>query len=257
MKLKVCGMRDYRNIQELGLIGPDFMGFIFYKKSQRFVGNNFDPSNLKLPESIEKVGVFVNASKDYILDMVNRLSLDFVQLHGGESSHDCQSIKERGIGVIKVLSVDDELPTALIEEFEPHVDYFLFDTKTPTHGGSGLKFDWDILRGYSSPIPYFLSGGIRAEDINEIGRMNLPGLFAIDVNSGVEIKPGLKDLNKVKVIADVLKKHPSESPLKGRVPTIHFENSLLEGGKGGVKPRNRIIPYKPYLKKKSEGTTKQ
>ncbi len=206
MKLKICGMRDRANIQGLGQLEIDFIGLIFYEKSQRFVANEEELNPLNLPYSIKKVGVFVNAGIDYILEKVNQFGLDYAQLHGEESFDFCKSLKEKGIGVIKVFSVSGELPENLISQYEPVVNFFLFDTKTSKYGGSGVKFNWDLLNDYSFETPYFLSGGINAKDIHDIIKKNLPGLFAIDVNSGVEIGPGIKDLKKVKLITEVIKK---------------------------------------------------
>ncbi|MEQ9425070.1 MAG: phosphoribosylanthranilate isomerase [Cyclobacteriaceae bacterium] len=201
MKIKVCGMREPENIKAVEALGPDFMGFIFYKKSKRFVGEDFDTSVLEsLPKSINRVGVFVKEEVSVILEKVKKYKLDYVQLHGGESIETCQKVKSAGVKVIKVLSVSNQLPAANIKSFEDSVDLFLFDTETPEFGGSGQVFDWSILKGYPSRIPFLLSGGIGLNEVEKIKKLKFPQLLGIDVNSKFEIEPGLKDealLNKL------------------------------------------------------------
>ncbi|MEP0368259.1 MAG: phosphoribosylanthranilate isomerase [Cyclobacteriaceae bacterium] len=201
MKLKVCGMREKENIEELLQLEPDFIGFIFYAKSPRFVENFEIPD---VPTETKKVGVFVNEDESVILDCVEKYGLDYVQLHGNEPVELAESIKQKGVGVIKVFGVMDALPSAEIRPYEDAVDYFLFDTKTPAHGGSGQKFDWSILKSYDSTKPFFLSGGIDVSDIEEIKKMNIEKLEVIDVNSRFEIAPGLKNIERVKALKSKL-----------------------------------------------------
>ncbi len=197
MHLKVCGMREADNINALVGLEPDFIGFIFYSKSPRYVVGNELPA---IPKQIKKVGVFVNESEDYIMRMVASYDLDMAQLHGDETAELANSLRNKGIGVIKVLSVLDEMPHSEISAHQQTVDYFLFDTKTQKHGGSGQKFDWSILEQYESETPFFLSGGIDLDDIERIKTLNLPKLFAIDVNSRFELEPGVKDIEKLRAL---------------------------------------------------------
>ncbi|MFT6866763.1 MAG: phosphoribosylanthranilate isomerase [Cyclobacteriaceae bacterium] len=199
--LKVCGMREQQNLHELVALEPDFIGFIFYPQSPRFVEGYELP---KIPDQIKKVGVFVNESEEQILKLVIRYGLNMVQLHGDETIDLANSLRNKGIGVLKVLSVTDKMPHEEIKMFEGSVDYFLFDTKTPKHGGSGMKFDWNILQQYDSKVPFFLSGGIELEDVEKIKALGIDQLFAIDVNSKFEISPGLKDIEKIKALKDQL-----------------------------------------------------
>ncbi|MEL6560347.1 MAG: phosphoribosylanthranilate isomerase [Bacteroidota bacterium] len=196
---KVCGMREPENIRELIEVGPDFIGFIFYDKSSRFVGesDNIDVIN-SLPPRSKKVGVFVNEAYETLLQHVKTYGLDFVQLHGGESPQYCKKVKDEGIKIIKVFSVGEKLDMDLIRTFDGLATYFLFDTKTPKYGGSGVQFDWTILKDYDLETPYFLSGGIGIEDIQKIDRKDFPGLTGLDVNSRFEIEPGLKNITAVK-----------------------------------------------------------
>lgn len=197
IKLKVCGMRDQQNIAELIKLKPDFIGHIFYEKSPRLIHEDYFG---KIPNSIKRIGVFVNESEVKILEIAKAYKLEFIQLHGNETVEFAKGLKAKGIKIIKVLSVQSEMPMEQIKSFEPCVDYFLFDTKTPDFGGSGKKFDWSILKQYNSTVPFFLSGGIDLDDIQVIKKMNIERLFAIDVNSRFEVSLGLKDIKKLEAL---------------------------------------------------------
>lgn len=189
-------MRDAENIQQVGALRPDYMGFIFYPKSPRFVGDHFELPQ-SFPGNISKVGVFVNESVDVIKNKVARLSLDFVQLHGDESVEQCVAVKASGVGVFKVFSIDEHFDFKNTEPYESMVDYFLFDTKGKYYGGNAKKFDWQQLRNYNQKIPFFLSGGISADDMADLVLLKDMNLYALDVNSGVEVSPGTKDISKI------------------------------------------------------------
>ena len=200
MKLKVCGMKYPENIAELVKLPIDWMGLIFHEQSPRFVGD-LDAAFLQtIPSSIRLTGVFVNKSKEYILDKVEKYRLKTVQLHGSESPVLCKELKSSGVEVIKAFQVEnpDDLRECVF--YETACDYFLFDTKTLQYGGSGKKFDWKILSAYSCETPFFLSGGIDLEDIETIKRLKMKQIHAIDINSKFEIAPGIKDINKIKMI---------------------------------------------------------
>lgn len=201
MIIKVCGMRDEDNIRAMEQLDIDWMGFIFYPKSNRFVSEV--PSYL--PKRIKKIGVFVNDTPENILKKVREFELDMVQLHGGESPLFCSDVQNIGISVIKTFSIgDDEFPSALVNEFEGRCDYFLFDTKTNSYGGSGVKFKWDVLKDYKGNTPFLLSGGISLEDVEAIKRFSHPHFIGIDINSCFESSPALKDINRVKLFTDQL-----------------------------------------------------
>ena len=198
MKIKICGMKFPNNIDEVGELQPDFMGFIFYPKSKRFVGENFSPELIQnLPKSTKKVGVFVNESPEIILKKVNKYKLDFVQLHGNESVTDCKFLKSKNIEIIKAFSVDETFDFAVLKSYEAVCDYFLFDTKTPTYGGSGKTFDWQLLEKYSLNKPFFLSGGLSLESIEIIKKLNYPMLVGLDFNSQLENEDFKKNIEKV------------------------------------------------------------
>ncbi|MBX2943057.1 MAG: phosphoribosylanthranilate isomerase [Cyclobacteriaceae bacterium] len=196
IKLKVCGMRDSSNIREVASVHPDFMGFIFYQKSPRYVGLNFKiPDNLDV--SIQRVGVFVNEKVKTIIELVTKHSLDFVQLHGDESLEECQELKRNGIKTMKVFSIDNAFDFEGVAHYQPYADYVLFDTLGKARGGNGVPFDWHLLKKYKGDVPFLLSGGIDPENISQVKKLNHDQLFAIDVNSGVESAPGVKDLSKL------------------------------------------------------------
>ncbi|WP_338648263.1 phosphoribosylanthranilate isomerase [Flavobacterium sp. KS-LB2] len=198
MKLKICGMKYPDNILEVGSLLPDYMGFIFWEKSARY----FDGVIPELPKSIKKVGVFVNETIEVILAKAQQHNLQAVQLHGHESVEFCLDLKsklDQTIEIIKVFSVADDFNFEVLKPFENVCDYFLFDTKGKLPGGNGTTFDWKVLEKYPSSKPFFLSGGIGIEEmdaVKEISKTNLP-LYAIDVNSKFEIKPGLKNIEKL------------------------------------------------------------
>jgi phosphoribosylanthranilate isomerase len=186
------------NIQEVGTLLPDYMGFIFWEKSARYFGGTLPT----LPQSIKKTGVFVNANKEEILEKKTKYDLQAVQLHGHESVAFCQELKNtlaNTIEIIKVFSVNSEFDFNQLEPFETVCDYFLFDTKGKLPGGNGTAFDWKVLEQYPSQKPFFLSGGIGLDEIDlvkQILKTDLP-IYAIDVNSKFEIEAGLKDKEKL------------------------------------------------------------
>jgi len=201
VRIKICGMKYPENMLEVGSLLPDYMGFIFWEKSTRY----FDGIIPALPKTIKKVGVFVNASSEEILDKIEKYDLQAVQLHGSESVEFCESLKNilpNLTDIIKVFSVFDTFDFEILKPFEPVCDFFLFDTKGKLPGGNGNTFDWKVLENYPSTKPFFLSGGIGLEEmeaINEISKTNLP-VYAIDVNSKFEIEPGLKNIELLKLM---------------------------------------------------------
>lgn len=204
MKLKICGLKYSDNIMEIVKYSPDYLGFIFYENSKRFVGQELDRVVLNSIDSgIKKVGVFVNATEEVVLQKVNEYNLDFVQLHGDESPAFCKQIN-KDVKIIKAFGVNGEFDFMKLNEFKSSIEYFLFDTKTPEHGGSGKQFNWNILEKYDNEIPFFLSGGIDITDIDSILQLNKLNIHAIDVNSKFEIEPGLKSIIKIKKLTDAI-----------------------------------------------------
>lgn len=180
-------MKFPKNIHEIGALQPDFMGFIFYPKSKRFVGDNLSISSLKkLPKSIRKVAVFVNETTDKVIEIVTDFGFDFVQLHGSESVAECEILKENNIKIIKTFSIDSSFDFEVIEKYQSVCDYFLFDTKTPKYGGSGKPFDWESLENYTLSKLFFLSGGLNIHNIGKILYNHHPMLIGLDFNSQLE-----------------------------------------------------------------------
>lgn len=186
------------NIRQLVELKPDFIGFIFYDKSKRYVNNELEIKRLDIPESIKKVGVFVNSTIEGILEKVKIFKLDIVQLHGDESLDFCKKLKQSGMKITKAFQIDKDFNFTGLELYESVCDYFLFDTKTKLYGGSGNKFNWRLLKKYNNEKPFFLSGGIDLEDVDEIKKLKNLNFYSIDINSKFEIEPGLKDINKIK-----------------------------------------------------------
>lgn len=199
LRVKVCGMRNPGNILAVAAIRPDLMGFIFYKESPRYVGIDFQIP-VALPVSVKRVGVFVNERTDHLLKTAEKHQLDFVQLHGSETPRTCSILQRQGLKVIKAFGVDKHFRPNLLNEFDESVDYFLFDTNGPLYGGHGKRFNWRILDYYNKEVPFFLSGGINPENAIDISSVRSPFCFGIDVNSGVETEPGIKDIAKLEKV---------------------------------------------------------
>ncbi len=201
MNFKVCGLKDPENIKQVAELKPDYMGFIFYPESKRFVGEGFVMPVIST--NIKKVGVFVNASASYIIDKIDEYKLDLIQLHGDEKPDFCEVFNHL-IPVIKAFGLDESFDLKKLESYKECCTYFLFDTKTKEYGGSGKQFDWTLLEGYDNSTPFFLSGGIGLEEIDElqieklkIGRLEI---HCIDVNSKFETITGIKDIKKLEKI---------------------------------------------------------
>ncbi|RZJ65721.1 MAG: phosphoribosylanthranilate isomerase [Flavobacterium sp.] len=193
MKLKVCGMKYSDNISETGSLLPDFLGFIFWEKSSRY----FDGEIPELPQTIKKVGVFVDADADFVRSRIAKHELNVVQFHGNESVQYCADFQNSGVEIIKVFSIETAQDFAKTEDYQSVCDYFLFDTKGKLPGGNGFAFDWKILEKYKSRKPFFLSGGIGPESIEDINKLSVKP-FAIDINSRFEISAGLKNVAEIK-----------------------------------------------------------
>lgn len=203
IELKVCGMRDRDNILEVSRVHPDYMGFIFYEKSPRYVGAAFAiPQGF--PAATRRVGVFVNESTQQILKCAAQFGLDYVQLHGDESVAQCEALRDNGLGIIKVFSVGDDMDFKVTESYHHAVDFFLFDTRGKYYGGNAQTFDWKVLARYDQRVPFFLSGGITPENVEGIKDLTGLNLRAIDVNSGVETRPAFKDVKKIEAVKAVL-----------------------------------------------------
>lgn len=191
-------MRDPENIDAVCTASPDYIGFIFYPKSKRFVGEdlNADIFN-QVPDPIQKVGVFVNEKAEKVIEICRKYKLQVAQLHGKESVEYCEEIQNSGLTVFKAFSVDNDFDFDQLKPYEAVVDFFLFDTKGKLPGGTGEKFNWQVLNQYKLNTHFFLSGGIGPNDDKDIKNLKMPKLYAVDINSGFEKQPALKDAEKV------------------------------------------------------------
>lgn len=204
VKLKICGMTQAANIAAVAALQPDYMGFIFYQNSPRCIGRVSSELIKYVPSTIKTTGVFVNEKIESVKQYITLLNLKAVQLHGSESSAYCAELKQTSIEVIKAFGIDANFDFAQLNAYLNVVDYFLFDTQTPVHGGSGKVFDWNLLSNYHLEKPFFLSGGIDLIHVNDIKKMQKQWLYAIDINSKFEIEPGLKNVEKIKEFIQML-----------------------------------------------------
>jgi phosphoribosylanthranilate isomerase len=211
MKLKICGLNNPGNIKEIVQLNPDFIGFIFYADSKRYVANNIHFFDLQyLPDHVKRVGVFVNEDPELVELIYRQYKLDYVQLHGVEDQAYCARLFLKNIPVIKAFNVDAHFDFRKCDPFVPFSNYFLFDTKGERNGGNGKKFDWKILNNYDLKKPFFLSGGIGLDDADLINKLEFKRLMGVDVNSRFELQPGIKDVQKLKAFTKLLKQEKNK-----------------------------------------------
>lgn len=201
--IKVCGMKHTANRQEIDKLPVDLLGFIFYSRSKRFVGAEYEPGLFNTPK--KKTGVFVNENIFEMMGLAKNLGFAYIQLHGRENPDTCRILKKQGLKVIKAFSLHGEFDFSVLLPYEKNVSYFLFDTRSSLPGGSGKKFNWQVLEKYTGNTPFFLSGGIQPGDADAILQLDHPKLYGIDLNSGFEDEPGLKNIEKLKNFISVIK----------------------------------------------------
>lgn len=204
LKIKVCGIKFTENREQVEKLGVNFLGHIFYEPSKRFIGDA--PEAGLFNSEKPKVGVFVDENAFEILGLAKNLGFEYVQLHGNENPKTCGILKNQGLKIIKAFNLNDSFKFGDTKKWEKVANYFLFDTKTNQPGGSGQKFDWSILDKYKGHTPFFLSGGIGPDDAKSIKEINHPKLTGVDLNSGFEDEPGLKNIEKLKQFITELKK---------------------------------------------------
>ncbi|AHL31220.1 putative bifunctional tryptophan synthase, beta subunit (TrpB)/anthranilate isomerase activity of trpC (TrpF) [Candidatus Karelsulcia muelleri] len=247
-KLKICGLKYKNNISDIIDLYPDFIGFIFYDKSPRFVGYNFlAPDTI----GISKVGVFVNEKEDNLLKISLKNNLDFVQLHGTENPDYCSNISKYGIKIIKSFGIDNDFSFEEISKYRNYVNYFLFDFKSTFFGGSGNKFSWEKIYDYNLKVPFFLSGGINSNDFDQINNLKIPNLLGIDLNSCFEIKPGLKNIFLLKkFISRIKEKYLSDNNgLYGFFGGAYIPEMLYNNINNLKNEYNKIIKNKFFKQK--------
>jgi phosphoribosylanthranilate isomerase len=211
MNIKVCGITQLKQLQQLDRLNIDFAGLIFYKESPRYVGNTIKGSDLQDSDfELKKVGVFVDAEYDEIMKTIDAYGLDIVQLHGNEEPLLCESLSD-SVEVIKVFSIggsDAKAVDELLADYDEVCDYYLFDTAVPggAKGGTGVQFNWKILADSTIEKPFFISGGIGPDDTAKLKKFKHPDFFGVDINSRFEKEPGVKDLAMVLQFKQGLKK---------------------------------------------------
>jgi len=212
LKIKVCGLTQLQQIQELISLKVDYLGFIFYEKSPRFVLNHLNLNEIAEIPHFGKVGVFVNETVENIIETVEKAKLNFIQLHGDENQEFIERLRQRlkdNVKIIKVIRVGNEIKKVFDSAQTDNymlstIDYFLFDTDSKAFGGTGKTFDWNILNEFEIAKPYFLSGGISLDNIHERSTIKQQPM-ALDINSKFEIEPGVKDIEKIKELLNIIK----------------------------------------------------
>ena len=204
-KIKICDITNLEDARFASGALADYLGFIFYEESPRYIEPAEAGAIINWLEGPEKVGVFVNQPLDDVNRIAKETGLDYVQLHGEESVEYCQLIEKP---VIKVIHIEEETVSYLLEhqikQYEPVADFLLFDTKIDgLWGGTGTPFDWSVLKEAAIDIPFFLSGGLHSDNIAEAIKKVQP--YAADISSSLEQKPGLKDFEKIEVFMDKMR----------------------------------------------------
>jgi len=188
-------MKYKRNLYRVADLKPDYLGFIFFPGSPRYMRNRLRPPDLSsLTSSIKKVGVFVNETRENLMRLAKSYQLDVVQLHGRENPGYCKFLQKKGLEVWKAVGLETPFNFDDLEPFEECCSHFLFDKKTVLYGGSGEKFEWDVLNRYRLETPFFLSGGLAPGDVRLIHSISHDRLAGVDLNSGFETGPGVKDI---------------------------------------------------------------
>lgn len=233
MLIKVCGMRDANNIQEVSKLDIDMMGFNFWPRSKRFVRSigaeagimpDYSPSRLDyavdvngkrhfvFPKRIKRVGLFVDEMPQTIITYVYNYSLDAIQLHGSESPVMIENLRKalvpdivKDIKFIKAFGISTEDDLKQTASFEGIADMFIFDYKSPGKGGSGKHFDWSVLEAYKGNTPFLLSGGIGPDDAEAVKAFHHPMYAGVDINSKFETAPALKDVGKLETFVNTIK----------------------------------------------------
>jgi phosphoribosylanthranilate isomerase len=217
MIVKTCGLREPDNIRQIASLSVDWLGLIFYDKSPRYMADKPELQRfLETPDekrvTQKRVGVFVNEPFDRLLERVHDYQLDYVQLHGGESAVYCSTLQSlwedsslKPAQIIKAFRVSSAFDFGITIDFEPYCSHFIFDTKGISYGGTGHKFDWDILTHYQGKTPFLLSGGIGPADAENIKTFHHPAFAGVDLNSKFETAPGLKDAKELERFLTELK----------------------------------------------------
>ena len=199
MIIKICGLSDPDTLSAIARLKPSMVGFIFYAPSPRNACALLPSAVDVIPDTIDRVGVFVDAPVDHVLHTASRYGLTTVQLHGKESPADCKALRYAGLKVMKAVGIGHDMDWSMLSPYVGTVDLFVFDTLTAVHGGSGRKYDWNLLNTYPLDVPFLLSGGIGPDDAPAVlaSSKSLPLMAGVDINSRFETRPGCKDASMV------------------------------------------------------------
>ncbi len=200
-------MKYPENVQAVAALQPDYLGFIFYPKSARYCTDTLNYETIAAIQfPVQKVGVFVNETIKEVIRISTSYEMDVIQLHGDETVEYCENLKLLDFRIIKAFGIDERFDFSVLNEYEEVCDYFLFDTKSSTYGGTGQKFNWSLLNQYQLQKPVFLSGGLDIADIPSVYDLikDIP-VHALDFNSKLELEPGRKDVEKCSILIDTLR----------------------------------------------------
>ncbi|HZY40316.1 MAG TPA: phosphoribosylanthranilate isomerase [Mucilaginibacter sp.] len=209
MKIKVCGLKYAENIDAVTALQPDYEGFVCYAPSPRYAGELDADIMENIPDTIIKTAVFVNEDRETISALIGKYGFDAIQLHGSEDAEFCAYFKDK-VQVIRAFGLHQGFDFSVLDDFSDAVDLFLFDTKTAIHGGSGKTFDWSLLNRYQLDVPFFLSGGLSLDNLEEIKAIDHPQLYGVDLNSKFETSHGMKDIAKLEKAFDIIKQTTNE-----------------------------------------------
>jgi len=201
MLIKVCGLREWSNMLQVDALHPDLMGIIYHHESPRFVKENVIPKT-----TTPKVGVFVDSSIHHIIHQAGTYDFSYIQLHGVLDLTIARELHRKGFKVIKAFSIGQKIENSFMQKFVPYCTYFLLDTKGDKPGGTGIKFNWQILENYQLETPFLLSGGIGPEDVELIKSIHHPAFEGVDINSRFETSPGVKNIELIKMFINEIKK---------------------------------------------------
>lgn len=206
IRIKICGLKDPGNIEEVAALSPQFMGFILYEGSLRYISLKDSERELKkIPGNIQKVGVLVNEPYESAVKIAESGVFDILQLHGNESVDYCRKMSAN-IKIIKAFPISNSFPVNMAD-YQPWCSFFLFDSSGDKPGGTGKKFNHNILSSYSSNVEYFLSGGISPDDHAYIKSLGYDKMTAVDLNSKFEIKPGVKNIDLLKKFIEKIREN--------------------------------------------------
>jgi phosphoribosylanthranilate isomerase len=210
LRIKVCGLKNPYNIEEVAELNPDYMGFILYSGSPRYVSLETAGKLVKnIPQSIQRVGILVNEPIENALKIAQSGFFDLLKLHGNENIDYCIKLSVQ-IGIVKVFRISSTIPVYL-PYYQDFCKMFLFDSAGEKFGGTGESFDHSILLNYSLDKGFILSGGISASDSEHIKSFKADKLIGIDLNSRFEVEPGIKDIKLLKSFIEKIRNYDTSN----------------------------------------------